>query len=107
MTKNDVTSHDHKVLLSLEDDVDVPTLFDSYANAWDMENGVVKEPASLSIEVDSDSALSPTQWVWFEFFADNEPWFRLTFAEAAEVRDRLNHLLEGYDALTDEQKNSV
>jgi len=59
---------------------------------------------SLDVSTDFDSSCLPTTWIWLTFNTPYEPWFRLTFAEAAELRDRLSDELVVYDTLTDEQK---
>jgi hypothetical protein len=86
---------DYNVYLSLEKPVQVSDIPED------------TERAFLEVSADSETGQRPDQWVWLAFFARDEPWFKLTFAEAAQVRDRLNYLLEVYDTLTDVEKESV
>ena len=51
------------------------------------------DPATLSIDADHDISSTPQEWVWFMFATDNEPWFKLTYEEAAQVHDRLGRIL--------------
>jgi len=88
--------------LSLEPAVLVPDNTDG--KFWGPQTPEHTESAFLDISADFDSSETPTQWIWLAFFSDDEPWFKLTFKEAAAVRDRLNYLLEIWDTLTDEQK---
>ena len=70
------------IILSLEEGID------AYG-----KGGGHLDPAALSIEPDLDSRFTPQQWVWFMFATDNEPWFKLTYEEAAQVHDRLGRIL--------------
>jgi hypothetical protein len=65
------------------------------------------ETAFLEVSADAETGETPEQWVWLEFFAQDEPWFKLTFAETAQLRDALNKTLEIYDTLTDAQKADI
>lgn len=59
------------------------------------------EKSMLEIDADFDSALTPTDWVWFMFYTtDNETkgspdedWFMLTYEEAEQAYDRLGRIL--------------
>jgi len=80
MSLTDRTNED--ITLSLEEGIDI------YG-----KGGGHLDPATLSIEPDLDNSFTPQQWVWFMFATDNEPWFKLTYEEAAQVHDRLGRIL--------------
>ena len=91
------------ILLSLEDDVSVLDFssiegYDGYSApiSPDIDYSAlptVLEPASLSIDADGDSSQTPDSWIWFSFFVDDEPAYRLTYEEAEKVYDRLGRIL--------------
>ncbi len=51
------------------------------------------EEASMSVDVDFDSSMEPSTWVWLMFNWADEPWFRLTLEEAGALHDRLGLIL--------------
>ena len=71
-----------RITLSLEEGIDI------YG-----KGGGHFDPASLHIDTDYDTSLTPSSRVWFMFATDNEPWFKLTYEEAAQVHDRLGRIL--------------
>ena len=71
-----------RITLSLEEGLDI------YG-----KGGGHLDPAKLSINADYDSSLTPSARVFLMFATDNEPWFKLTYEEAAQVHDRLGRIL--------------
>jgi|GEM_PF-5012902 len=107
---------EQKIMLSLENDMQVADISeystDGYSVPSDLgipfsEMPQIMEPASLTVNGDFDSSYRPSTWIWLQFFTDEEPWFRLTYAEAAQLRDFLNGELKFYDKLSDEEKSEV
>ena len=71
-----------RITLSLEEGLDMHSLDCGHF-----------DPATLSIDTDHDSSLTPSARVFLMFATDNEPWFKLTYEEAAQVHDRLGRIL--------------
>lgn len=53
----------------------------------------IEKSATISIDLDFESSRTPQEIVWFMFFTDDEPWFKLTLEEAEKVYDRLGRVL--------------
>ena len=80
MSITDRTNED--ITLSLEEGIDI------YG-----KGGGHLDPAMLSIDAGYESSFTPSNLVWLMFATDNEPWFKLTYEEAAQVHDRLGRIL--------------
>ena len=80
------------MIITLRANEDITLSLEEGIDAYSKGGGHV-DPATLSIEPDLDSGFTPQQWVWFMFATDNEPWFKLTYEEAAQVHDRLGRIL--------------
>lgn len=66
------------ILLSMEEQYD-----DDYAC----------HPVTLSVDVDFESSLTPSNWVWLMLDSEEGPWFHMTYEEAGLLHDRLGLIL--------------
>lgn len=84
-----------RIILSLVKGVTLPDNTDGYYCGPRTPEHI--EPAHLEIELDGETRGGPggeyEEWVWFMFFADNEPWFKLTIDEAEAVYASLGKIL--------------
>lgn len=102
-----VNDENRRTILSLEPEVAVPDWsgfpgWNGYSvpTGTDTSSAPLKmQPVSLAIDSDGDSSYDPSNWIWLLFSDDEETSFRLTYEEAAQVRNRLNSLLENYDKI--------
>jgi hypothetical protein len=102
-----VNDENRKTILSLEAEVVVSDWsglpgWNGYSvpTGTDTSGAPLKmQPVSIVIDADGDSSYDPSDWIWMSFSDDTETFFRLTYEEAAQVRNRLNILLENYDKL--------
>lgn len=89
-----MTIADEKIELSLVEKVTVPDNTDGkYYGPRTPEH---QDTASLTIELDGETSAATgqyEQWIWFMFYTDEEPWFRLTPAEAEAAYERLGVVL--------------
>jgi len=54
----------------------------------------------IHIESDGDSSMDPEQWITVYGLGETQDLhFDMSYEETAELRDRLNHLLERYDEI--------
>jgi len=99
---------EHRVtVLSLEATVEVPDWSGLPGwNGYSVPAGTdtsraptTRVPVALTIDSDGDSSQTPSDWILFMFSNEDENWFMLTYEEVAQVRNRLNILLENYDKL--------
>lgn len=102
-----VNDEDRKIVLSLEKEIETPDWsslpgWDGYSVPAGTDTSrapTVRVPVALTIDSDGDSSQTPSEWILFMFSDEDENWFMLTYEEAAQVRNRLNILLENYDKL--------
>ena len=115
MTKETDMTDERKIVLSIEDELVTPDWsglpgWDGYSvpEGTDTSNAPMKPyPVTVTVETDSDSSFTPSQWVWLMFFADEEPWFRFTYGEAVQLRDKLSEAVEWYEKLSPEDQAKV
>jgi len=93
--------NDGKIELHLEDKVEVEDWsglpgWNGYSVPTDTDTSgtpLVQKTATLSVHPDFDSSSTPNHWIWLCFFTEDEPFFKLSYSEAEQLRDRLTELL--------------